>query len=80
MISVKVIGFMGHERKEWDPSIPDELKQMREWFEKKLKDGFRAFAFRGDGPGKLITKFDEDAEKIILTADRIKVVMPGRGG
>lgn len=80
MISVSVIGFMGHEPMEWDPNIPDELKRMREWFKKKLENGFRAFAFKGDGPGKLITTFDEDAEKIILTSDRIKVVMPARGG
>jgi len=80
MISVQVIGFMGHEPMEWDPSVPGELKRMREWFKKKLEDGFRAFAFKGKGPGKYITKFDEEAEKIILTADRIKVVMPGIGG
>jgi hypothetical protein len=80
MITAQIVGLMGHEPMEWDPNIPGELERMRDWFKKKLKDGFRAFAFSGDGPGELITKFDEEAEMIIMTSDRIKVVMPGMGG
>lgn len=80
MIRVKFVSLYGHDKKEWDPNVPGELKKMREWFKQKLSVGFRAFAFKGKGPGKLITEFDEDAERIILTSDRIKVVPIGRGG
>lgn len=80
MIRAMCISLMGHEAMEWDPNVPGELERMKEWFKKKLEAGFRAFAFKDEGPGKLITRFDEKAEKIILTSDRIKVVQPPRGG
>ena len=79
MIYVKFVSFMGHEPMEWDPNVPGELERMREWFKKKLKAGFRAFAFK-DGSAKLITKFDEEAERLILTASNIKMVPMAVGG
>ena len=81
MIRVQFVSLLhGHEPMEWDPNIPGELEKMREWFKEKLAVGFRAFAFKGKGAGKLITKFDEDAERIVLTSDRIKVVPTAYGG
>jgi len=80
MIYVQYVSLVGHTPKEWDPEKPGELEKMREWFKKKMSAGFRAFAFKGEGPGKLITEFDEEAERIILSADRIKMVPIGRGG
>lgn len=72
---------MGHEPHEWDPSKPGELEKIRKFFTEKLKAGFLAFVFPKDGgPGKLIKKFDEAAERIVLVADRVKVVQPARGG
>jgi len=54
---------------------------MKKWFNEKLAAGFHAFAFKeGEKLGTLITKFDEAAEKIIMSASRIKVVQPPRGG
>lgn len=80
MIYVQYVSLVGHTPKEWDPEKPGELEKMRKWFKQKMSIGFRAFAFKGKGPGKLITEFDEEAERIILTADRIKMVPTGRGG
>lgn len=81
MITVQFTSFEGHGKKEWDPNIPGQLEEMRQWFKNKLKAGFRAFALNeGDEAGKLITDFDEEAERIILVADKIKMVPPARGG
>lgn len=81
MIRVQFVSLLhGHEPMEWDPNVPGELEKMKKWFIEKLGVGFRAFAFKGKGPGKLITKFDEEAERIVLTSDRIKVVPAGYGG
>jgi len=80
VIQVQFVSLFGHDKKEWDPTAPGQLEEMREWFKQKLSVGFRAFAFKGKGPGRLIQEFDEDAEKIVLTSDRIKVVPKGYGG
>ena len=80
MIHVQFVSLRGHEPMEWDPTVPGELEKMREWFKQKLAVGFRAFAFKGKGPGKLINEFDEAAERIVLSSDRIKVVPKGYGG
>ena len=82
MITVQFVHpLMGHEPVEWDPDKPGDIERMREWFKEKLSQGFQAFAFnKGEKLGKLITKFDETAESIILSADRLKVVpKPTRG-
>lgn len=82
MISVKFVHpLSGHEPVKWDPSIPGELEKMKEWFKEKLDAGFRAFAFKkGEKIGKLITKFDEEAEHIILSSEDIRMTQPLRGG
>jgi len=78
MITVDFVHpFLGHEPIEWDPDKPGELERMIAWFKEKIDAGFHAFAFKkGEKVGKLINKFDETAEKIILTSSRIKVVQP----
>jgi len=82
MISVKFIHpLSGDEPIEWDPKVPGELERMREWFKGKLAAGFRAFAFKkGEKLGRLITKFDEEAERIILTSEQIRMTQPLCGG
>ena len=82
MITVDFVHpLLGHEPKEWNPDEPGELEKMKAWFKEKLDAGFQAFAFKeGEKLGKLITTFDEAAEKIILTTSRIKVVQPPGGG
>ena len=82
MISVKFVHpLSGDEPIKWDPDIPGELDRMRKWFKDKLEKGFRAFAFKkGEKLGRLITTFDEEAERIILTSDEIKMTQPMRGG
>lgn len=78
MITVDFVHpLRGHEPKEWNPDEPGDLEKMKAWFKEKLDLGFQAFAFhKGEKLGRLITKFDENAEKIILSASRIKVVQP----
>jgi len=81
MITVKITSpYTGHDVKEWDPNEPGAMERIREFFEEKLKAGFLAFAILKDGKGKLITKFDEAAERIVLLADHVKMVQPARGG
>ena len=82
MISVDFVHPLeGHKPKKWDPDVPGDLERMKKWFDEKLAAGFHAFAFKeGQKLGTLITKFDEAAEKIIMSASRIKVVQPPRGG
>ena len=70
----------GHEPIEWDPNEPGAMEKIRKIFEEKLAAGFMAFALFKDGAGKLIKEFDEEAERIVLIADKIKMVQPARGG
>ena len=81
MIRVEIVSpLSGHEPVEWDPNEPGAMEKVREFFKEKLKAGFHAFALFKDGTGKLIQKFDEEAERIVLLADKIKMVQPPRGG
>jgi len=82
MISVKFVHpLSGDEPVKWDPNIPGELERMRQWFKEKLDAGFRAFAFKsGEKLGRLITTFDEEAERIILSSEQIRMTQPMRGG
>lgn len=82
MISVDFVHpLLGHKPKKWDPEVPGDTERMIKWFKEKIAAGFNAFAFKeGETVGKLITKFDEAAEKIILSSSNIKVVQPPRGG
>ncbi len=74
------VGLFGHEEHDWDPQIPGDLKKIKDFFEKKLKAGFRAFVFTPDGKSRQIHKFDEDAERVVLTAKKVKMFPPIRGG
>jgi hypothetical protein len=83
MLTVKIVSpLCGHEPPhEWDPNKPGDLEKIRKFFKEKLKAGFHAFVFpEKGGPGKLIREFDEEAERIILIADNVKVVQPPTRG
>lgn len=74
------VNLFGHESHDWDPSIPGDLKKIKKFFLEKLKKGFRAFVFTPDGKSRQILKFDEDAERIVMTAEKVKMFPPMRGG
>jgi len=80
MISFQAVNLFGHEEHNWDPAISGDLKKIKKFFEEKLKKGFRAFIFTPDGKTKQIRNFDEDAERIVLTAEKVKMFPPMRGG
>ena len=80
MLTVRFVSYLGHEEKTWDPSNPEDIKSIKEFFKEKLKAGFRAFALRPDGTSRPITKFDEEEEKIVLTSEHIMMLQPARGG
>jgi hypothetical protein len=63
--------------KDWDPDKPGDKESIIAFFKEKLSQGFRAYAFKkGEDIGKLVTKFDETAERILLSADRVRVTVP----
>lgn len=72
--------WTGHEEKEYDPSDPEDLAEIRELFKEKLSKGWLAYAINEGKDPKAITKFDEDAERIILTADKVRIRHPSHGG
>jgi hypothetical protein len=52
----------------WDPHNPDEVEAARAQFDALRKKGFLAYTVNKKGDkGEVITKFDPDAEKIILS-------------
>jgi len=63
--------LLGHEWEEWDPQVPGDLEKIKKYFKEKIKAGFRAFALLKDGTSKPITQFDEEAERIMLTASKV---------
>ena len=51
----------------WDSENEDEVSAARTQFESLIKKGFNAFSVDKKGEaGRKITKFDPDAEKIIM--------------
>jgi len=52
----------------WDPKNPDEVEAAKAQFDVLRKKGFLAYTVNKKGDkGEVITKFDPDAEKIILS-------------
>lgn len=52
----------------WDKDNEEEVDAAREQFNKLIKKGFTAYKVDKKGePGKKISEFDENAEKLILS-------------
>jgi len=52
----------------WDPKNPDEVENAKEQFNRLRKKGFLAYSVNKKGDkGEMITEFDPNAEKIILS-------------
>ena len=75
-----VTPLAGHDPIQWDPNEPGAMEKIRKIFDEKLAAGFMAFALFKDGTGQLIQKFNEEVERIVLIADKIKMVQPSGGG
>lgn len=57
----------GHIKEVWDSSKPEEVQHAKETYEKFTKKGYLAFRVKKNGdPGDKLSKFDADAEMIIL--------------
>lgn len=64
----------GDKRLQWDVENKKDLKKIEDAFNEKKKEGFLAIAYEaGSKVGKLIHKFDE-------TFDRIVMIPPMTGG
>jgi len=74
------VSYLGHEEHEWDPDKPGDMQKIRDFFMEKLKAGFRAFVLTRDGKAEQIEEFDEDAERIIMTAEKTVMLQPAKGG
>jgi len=79
-MEIFIQSYTGHDKKEWDPNVPKELAKIKQLFKDKIKAGFRAFISLADGTMKPITAFDEEAERIIMTAEKTIFMQPVSGG
>ena len=67
MGEMRIISGEGDTKMLWDPANEDEVEAAEQQFDNLIEKGFTAFAVKKDGEkGKKITKFDEQAGKIIL--------------
>ena len=68
MSEMRVIDRTGDTKIIWDAYEKAEVKVARDTFNKLTKEGYTAFMVKRDGePGKVLKRFDPDAEKIILS-------------
>ena len=75
-----MFSWEGHKEKNWDPAKPGDLEEMIEFFKEKFSKGYRAYALDKDGTRRAIAEFDENAERIVMTAQQVTVLGPTRGG
>lgn len=62
------MGIDGDVKKMWDRRLPDEVADAKASFDRLRKKGYLAYTVDDSGnKGKLISEFDPDAEKIILS-------------
>jgi len=67
MGEMRIISGEGDTKMLWDPANEDEVEAAEAQFDALIEKGFTAFKVKKDGEkGKKITKFDEDAGKIIM--------------
>lgn len=66
---LRIMGDRGDFKVIWDSDKPDEVTAARDQHDKLKAKGYRAFKVDKKGEaGELMTKFDPEAEKIIMTA------------
>lgn len=62
-----VLDQTGDTKLMWNSDNKDEVDAAKEMFDKLKKKGYLAFSVKANGDkGEAITKFDADAEKIIM--------------
>jgi hypothetical protein len=65
---MRIIDQTGDTKLIWDSQNKDEVENARETFNRLRGKGHIAYSVKKNGnQGKVITEFDPDAEKIILT-------------
>ena len=74
MGELRELGPQGDTRLTWDPDEEAEVEAARDTFDTLKKKGYFAYKVKKSGDkGKVATKFDPDAEKIIMA-------LPMQGG
>lgn len=74
MGELRELGPQGDTKVIWDADEEDEVEAAQNTFDDLKEKGYFAYSVKKDGDkGRVITKFDPDAEKIIMA-------MPMRGG
>ncbi len=67
MSEMQIMDPTGHTTIGWNRGNNDEIALARAAFTEAIDRGYRAFRVKGDGvQGERITRFDPDAEKMIL--------------
>lgn len=68
MCELLTLDHTGHSRHIWDPNIPAEVDAAKEHFKSLKSKGYIAYRVKGDGEaGEVMTKFEPDAGKVILS-------------
>jgi len=58
----------GHSRQTWDAAVPVEVEAARSMFNSLRKKGYVAYHVKKDGePGEVMTDFDPEAGKVIMS-------------
>lgn len=67
MSEMRVLGKEGDTKVTWDADNWEEVEAAEATFDRLTKKGYRAFSVKKSGDkGSIVTKFDPEAEKIIL--------------
>lgn len=66
MSELRTLGRLGDVKISWNRNNKQEVEAAKEAFDSKIKVGWSAFAEKGGCRGERITKFDADAERIVL--------------
>lgn len=66
MSEMRMLGMCGDIKLSWNSSNIEEVKTVRETFDKKIIQGWSAFREKGGFKGDKIRTFDPDAERIVL--------------
>lgn len=66
--TMEIMDRTGDTKVIWDRSNEDEVENARRTFKDLKKKGYIAYAVKADGDkGKVVSEFDPEAEKLILT-------------
>jgi len=66
--TMQILDPTGDTKVIWDSENEAEVENARQMFKRLKKKGYIAYAVKGDGgKGKIVTDFDPDSERVILS-------------